>query len=110
QPRDVRPAVVERRGPADRRARPRAVRPRGHAHPAGRATGGGATVGRAPSCGARGAAAGTVALPRTVGRTNGGALGNSVCSTSVTVKPTARMESRVGRLQSQHTTSRFSQV
>ena len=109
QPRDVRPAVVERRGTADRRARPRPLRRRGHAHPAGRAARGGATVGRAPSCGARGAAAGTVALPRMVGRTNGGAFGSSVCSTWVTVKPAARMESSVGRLQSQHTTSRFSQ-
>jgi DNA-binding CsgD family transcriptional regulator len=57
-----------------------------------------------------GAAAGTVALPRTAGRTNGGAFGSSVCSTWSTAKPTARMESSVGRLQSQHTTSRFSQL
>jgi hypothetical protein len=66
-------------------------------------------VGRAPSRGARGAAAGTVALPRIAGRTNDGAFGRAVCSTWATVKPAVRMESSVGRLQSQHTTSRSSQ-
>jgi hypothetical protein len=50
-----------------------------------------------------------VALPRMAGRTKGGALGSAVCSSWATVKPALRMKSRVGRLQSQHTTSRFSQ-
>src|ERR1700754_391940 len=51
----------------------------------------------------------TVAVTTTAGRTNGGALGSAVCSTSTTAKPAARTDSSVGRLQSQHTTSRFSQ-
>ena len=81
----------------------------GHAHLAGRAARGGATVGRPSARGACGAAAGAVALPTMAGRTNCGAFGRAVCSTWATVKPAARMESSVGRLQSQHTTSRFSQ-
>ena len=67
-------------------------------------------MGRSPACRARGAATGAVALPTMAGRTNGGAFGSAVCSTWATVKPAARMESSVGRLQSQHTTSRFSQL
>ena len=43
------------------------------------------------------------------GLTNFGAFGNAVCSTCVTVKPAPRIESSVGRLQSQQTTSRLSQ-
>ena len=41
-------------------------------------------MGRAPTRGARGGAAGTVALPRMAGRTNGVTFGSSVCSTSAT--------------------------
>ena len=43
------------------------------------------------------------------GRTNFGAFGSVVCSTSVTVNPALRMESSVGRLQSHQATTRLSQ-
>src|SRR6185437_4065542 len=52
---------------------------------------------------------GEIATPAIAGRTKGGALGNSVCSSAVTWKPAASIVSSVGRLQSQHTTARFSQ-
>ena len=62
QPGDVRPTVVERRRPADRRALPRPLRRRGDAVPARRATRGRAAVGRpAPVCSL--AAPGFVAAP-----------------------------------------------
>ena len=53
--------------------------------------------------------AGVVAVPMIAGLTNFGVFGNAVCLTCMVVKPAARMESSVGRLQSQLTTSRLSQ-
>lgn len=53
--------------------------------------------------------AGAVALPTMAGRTNGGAFGSTVRSSSATVNPAAVMEASVGRLQSQQTISRLSQ-
>jgi len=40
------------------------------------------------------------------GLTNFGVFGNAVCSARVMMKPASWMESSVGRLQSQQTTSR----
>jgi Asp-tRNA(Asn)/Glu-tRNA(Gln) amidotransferase A subunit family amidase len=71
---DVGPAVVERGGNADRRARPRPVRRRGHAHPAGRAARGGAAVDRPPSRRARGRAAGHPVSWPLAGRAHPGTL------------------------------------
>src|SRR6059058_2931443 len=42
-----------------------------------------------------------VAVPAMSGRTNGGTLFNAVCSTLMTSKPSALIESSVRRLQSQ---------
>ena len=54
--------------------------------------------------------AGAVAVPTISGRTNDGAFGSSVCSSSVTSKPVERIVSSVGRLQSQQTKNRLSRV
>ena len=61
-----------------------------------------------PGCASRDrTSAGTVALPTTAGPANLGTSGSVVCSARVTVRPASRMESSVGRLQSQPTTNRL---